>query len=172
MKIKTNRMARYVTASLLLLGAGLAVFYMSNTGGGTNMNTTPTVMGALMSEERSYNFGTIQMGNGNVSHQFALKNMGEGPVMIEKIYTSCMCTAAFLVTASGERLGPFGMPGHTTPKTNIKLDRGESATLEAVFDPAAHGPSGIGLAQRSVYIKTTSKDSPEMEFSFEALVIP
>ena len=42
--------------------------------------------------------------------------------------------------------------------------------LEAVFDPAAHGPSGVGLAQRYVYLETNSAKSPKLEISFQAMV--
>ena len=111
------------------------------------------------------------MASGKVSHVFAVKNTGTEPVVIEKIYTSCMCTAATLT--KGERtFGPFSMPSHGfIPKIGMTLESGEEAAIEAVFDPAAHGPAGVGLAERVVYLETNAAKSPTLELTFRASVI-
>lgn len=125
--------------------------------------------GELVAQEISFDFGAISMAAGDVRHAFKIKNAGAGPAAINKIYTSCMCTAALLKTASGE-WGPFGMPGHGfTPKLNIKLAPGEETELEAVFDPAAHGPAGVGPIERVIYLDTASG---MMELKIKAVVTP
>jgi len=64
------------------------------------------------------------------------------------------------------------MPGHAGPsKTNITVKPGESVVVETIFDPAAHGPSGVGLAERSVYLESNSQKSPKLELKFSAVVI-
>src|SRR3989344_6767643 len=69
--------------------------------------------GVLMVEEANhYDFGTISMADGEVKHQFKIRNTSSEAVIINKIYTSCMCTTASLTTRSGQ-FGPFGMPGHS-----------------------------------------------------------
>ena len=37
------------------------------------------------------------MYGGKVKHNFTLKNTGQAPVKISKIYTSCMCTEVMLI---------------------------------------------------------------------------
>ena len=109
-------------------------------------------------QEKSFDFGTVSMAAGNVSHLFRLKNTTEASIKVEKIYTSCMCTVAFL-TKGSDRLGPFGMPGMSggTPETvNASVAPGEEFEIEAVFDPAAHGPAGLGKIDRTVYIETSA----------------
>lgn len=125
--------------------------------------------GALVAVEKLYDFGTISMANGKVSHVFKIKNTGIAPAVIKKVFTSCMCTMATLITTDG-KAGPFGMAGHTAvPEINKALVAGEEASVEAVFDPAAHGPSGTGKVRRVVYIEVEGSDKP-IELSFEAEV--
>lgn len=119
----------------------------------------------------TFDFGTISMKDGNVTHAFELKNEGAEAVKIEKVYTSCMCTTASIIDASGKEHGAFGMQGHGSPsKADIEVGAGESVTLEAVFDPAAHGPSGVGMVERSIYVETNSAKSPKLELTFRATV--
>lgn len=126
--------------------------------------------GSLFAEEQSYDFGEISMAKGDVSHQFKIKNSGSNPVEISKLYTSCMCTTASLVMGDNKRSGPFGMPGHGfVPKINKSLAPGEEAVIEVVFDPAAHGPAGVGRIERVVYVES---GSDALELGFTALVRP
>lgn len=112
--------------------------------------------GALEIAETNFDFGTISMASGNVSHKFGLKNKGQGFLRIEKIYTSCMCTTAML-QKGGSLLGPYGMPGHGfVPPVNQEMGPGEEAVIEVTFDPAAHGPAGVGRIERVVKIETDS----------------
>ena len=127
---------------------------------------------AIAVSHTTFDFGTISMKDGNVSHEFELKNEGTEPLTIEKVSTSCMCTTAFLIDSSGKKYGGFGMPGHGTARADVEIGPGETLILEAVFDPAAHGPSGVGLAQRFIYLETNSSKSPKLELSFNATVTP
>jgi len=65
----------------------------------------------LSAEEMSFDFGSISMAAGNVTHRFRIKNANAEPVVIRKISTSCMCTTAQLVKGS-KKLAIYGMPGH------------------------------------------------------------
>lgn len=124
----------------------------------------------LAAEEKSFDFGRISMAAGNVSHSFGIKNNGAEPINISKIYTSCMCTTARLETMEGQT--PFfGMPGHGfTPKIKREIKAGEEAVIEVIFDPAAHGPAGVGPISRFVYLE--SGEGKPFEFSFSAVVTP
>lgn len=144
----------------------------------TNTNSGLKASGGLFAEESAFDFGTISMASGNVSHNFKIKNTGEGPVKIEKMYTSCMCTTAKLMmndSSAAEmgkmmEFGPYGMPGHgATPSINKNMAPGEEATVEVIFDPNAHGPAGIGLMERTVYLET---DSGQKELGIKVVVTP
>lgn len=125
--------------------------------------------GVLSTLEKSYDFGTISMSKGKVSHAFEIKNTGSSPVTIKKVFTSCMCTTATLKTGAGVK-GPFGMKGHAdVSEINIIIMPGEEGEIEIVFDPAAHGPAGTGEIRRVVYVETEGSSKP-LEFSFEAVV--
>ncbi len=131
-----------------------------------------TSASVLNSQETYFDFGTISMSDGIVSHIFEVHNEGKEPVIIKKIYTSCMCTTALITNDAGKQYGKFGMPGHGGPsQANIEVKPGESISVEAKFDPAAHGPSGVGFAERSIYLETNSQESPMVELSFSALVV-
>lgn len=159
---------------LLIIFAAAAVFsavIFLTQGGGDGNNSSRYSASALTAFENFFDFKTVSMKDGNVSHKFEVKNEGEELVKIEKIYTSCMCTVASITDGQGRNWGTFGMPGHAGPsKTNIEVKPGETLTVEAIFDPAAHGPSGVGLAERSVYLETNSQKSPRIELKFTALV--
>lgn len=124
----------------------------------------------LSSPEPTFHFGIISMAAGNVSHRYKIRNSGATPVTVTQIYTSCMCTTATLVTRTGGK-GPFGMPGHG-PVMSIaeRIAPGEDALVEVVFDPRAHGPSGIGMNQRIVTIRNDA--GQPLELRFTAMVTP
>ena len=130
---------------------GVSLFY----GEGLVAPISESEKGNLVTEETAFDFGMIPMYGGKVKHNFTLKNNGQGPVKISKIYTSCMCTEATLISGESKK-GPFGMPGHNGLITfaNQEIAAGEIVTVEVDVDPAAHGPQGTGPAKKAVYIET------------------
>lgn len=133
--------------------------------GPRSTSPTPVSLGALSSPNAFHDFGSISMAGGHVRHRYALKNVSAAPVTIERIYTSCMCTTATFIR--GVRMaGPFGMLGHgTVPPVNQVLAPGESAYVEAVFDPAAHGPAGLGHTEREITIEQSAGRPMRLAFS-------
>lgn len=133
------------------------------------LTNSPQSAGALIAAESFYDLGTISMAAGKVSRVFKVTNSGGAPVQVKKIYTSCMCTTATLTTKEGSA-GPFGMPGHATiPTISQAIAPNEEASIEAVFDPAAHGPAGVGKVRRTIYIEIDGQKEP-LELTFEANV--
>ena len=130
----------------------------------------PAGAGALASVSPFFNFGKISMAAGSVSHRYSIRNTGEAPLTITKLSTSCMCTVATLITQAGKK-GPFGMSGHGfIPDLAERLAPGEVAQVEVVFDPAAHGPAGIGPTDRTVMI--VSDAGLPLVLRFSAMVTP
>ena len=122
--------------------------------------------------ESNYDFGEVSMAKGLVEHEFILSNTSSAPVNIGSVETTCMCTTAYLKVSGGKEAGPFGMPGHGGPKAaaSLTVEPGEKLIVRAVFDPAAHGPAGVGAVERAV-IMDVGKQEP-IVVSFKALVRP
>ncbi len=110
------------------------------------------------------------MAAGEVKYPFKIKNSSREPITINKMYTSCMCTTATLMIG-GRQWGPMGMPGHSgIPAINEILAPGREATVDVVFDPAAHGPAGVGKIARAIIIENSA--GQPLELNFSALVTP
>lgn len=126
---------------------------------------------ALKASEIFYDFGTISMKNGDVAKTFKVTNESEKDVLIPSLTTSCMCTRAYFLETDGTKSGPFGMPGMgIVPKLNKTIKAGESADIEVVYDPNAHGPAGVGMIDRFVYLEDTKHN--KLQFEIKANVTP
>ncbi len=125
----------------------------------------------LTKSETFYDFGIISMKNGNVSKIFKVTNRTEKDILFPSLTTSCMCTAAYFIQLDGRKSGPFGMSSMGfVPKLNETIKAGQSANIEVVYDPNAHGPAGVGIIDRFVYLEDTGGN--KMEFEIKANVIP
>jgi len=114
--------------------------------------------GRLEIAETQYNFGTI--GLDNVSHSFMVRNTGAGPMTIEHVSTSCMCTSAQL-RKDGKTSITFGMDHGNLPRANMTLAPGEEVEVIVTYNPLAHGlQNAAGYFRRIVYLKT---DNPKEE---------
>lgn len=132
-----------------------------------NLNSPDKVFSV---NSRSYNFGTISMTQGKVSYTFKVKNISNKTIKTEKLYTSCMCTEATF-SKNEEKSGPFGMPGHGfVPPLKKIIYPEEEFEIIVEFDPAAHGPAGIGPVKREIYLETDSTTPLVLEIS--AIVKP
>ena len=131
-----------------------------------------TTKSALVASEPFYDFGTISMKNGNVIKEFTVTNPTAEAITLEAVFTSCMCTTAFIVGADGSAKGPFGMPGHggAVPPANESVGAGESRIIRVVYDPNAHGPAGVGRIDR--FITLTDDSGTTLEYEIKANVTP
>ncbi len=152
--------------AILVLG-GMTLFGRSR----TDKPVINAASGILSIDRASHDFGRISMGAGNVSTAFIIQNNTSTDILVEKITTSCMCTVAYISGGDG-RKGPFGMPGHGGPagRADEIIRSGESREIEIVFDPAAHGPAGVGKVERIIYLEDSL--GRVTEFKFSALVTP
>src|SRR3989338_3026164 len=145
---------------------------MNDSVGGSHPAIVGTSDNKLTAEENFYDFGKISMKDGNVSKLFKVTNPGTTDINLTNVSTSCMCTAAYLLREDGSKLGPFGMPGHggTTDmpghgdgEAGEIIPSGESRDIEVVYDPNAHGPAGVGLVDRFVYLVGENGEKLELE---------
>ncbi len=107
----------------------------------------------LTADLSAYDFGTISMKNGKVTKSFKVYNSQSSPVLVTKVYTSCMCTDA-LLKIDEKLYGPFGMLAHgATPLVNQEIKPNQEASIDVTFDPNAHGPAGVGVIEREVSVE-------------------
>src|SRR3989338_8470836 len=114
--------------------------------------------------------GQRSLANGNVSHEFSVTNTSDKPITLNKISTSCMCTAVSF-KYNQKTFGPFkmeGMGGLTS--ANITLNPGDSAVAEVIYDPNAHGPAGVGSIDRLIYLQ--DKTGGKLTLEIKAFVTP
>ncbi|MFA4831197.1 MAG: DUF1573 domain-containing protein [Patescibacteria group bacterium] len=159
----------------------LALLKISGGGGGNDETyqaaktfTGSKVESALVSlNTEPVDLGEIKIGSGLVETEFKFKNTGAESITLVYGETSCMCTEAVVKRANGEMSPRIKMPGHggNTGPLNLTLEPGEEAVLLAIFDPMAHGPDALGPIDREIVLKTNSKTTPELRFSFLGNVI-
>ena len=168
----SHKHAIYSLIALTVVSIGLGIFVSRGNIRESPQEAAPppTASSPLSATQPAYTFGFVSMAAGNVSHRYAIRNGGTSAVTVTKIYTSCMCTTATLVTPRGSK-GPFGMPGHG-PDASVaeRIGPGEEAVVEVVFDPRAHGPSGLGLNERNVTLQSDA--GPPLKLHFTAMVRP
>ncbi len=123
----------------------------------------------LIANETVYDFGTISMRDGIVSKIFKLTNPTQKDIDLKNIGTSCGCTTAFIINGNSKK-GPFGMEGMSNNKTDEVIPAGESRDIEVVFNPNAHGPAGIGIIDRFIYIIDSKRNETKLEI--KAIVKP
>lgn len=167
------------TKNIIVIIAILAIVFGLIWVGGRNQTSSPvtsqlkTGTGNLLSApEALFDFGNISMAKGKVSHNFKIINPTAKDILIPSVTTSCMCTVANIVKPDGSKIGPFGMPGHGgyVPKADELIKAGETREIEVIYDPAAHGPAGVGPIDRFVYLEDATGGILELEI--KAVVTP
>ena len=115
----------------------------------------------------NYDWGQINMNDGKVEARFPIKNDGSTPLVLSEAQTSCMCTTATL-SFQGKTSPPIGM--HAKSAYTLQVPPAQEAELSVVFDPAFHGPSGVGQIDRQVTMRTNDPAKPELTFILKAVV--
>jgi len=91
----------------------------------------------------SHDFGKVKQGD-VVSHEFTFRNEGDAPLVVEKIETTCGCTAALV---SEKRIGP-----------------GRDGKIKTTFDTRGYS----GRLSRYLYLVSNDAENPRRELSVSA----
>ncbi len=163
-------MKKTIIGSVIAMFVLVGLVWIARPGAGDTSAPSESTEALAVEGERNYDFGSISMAAGKVRYSFRVKNTWGTPVTIGKIYTSCMCTTAIFKMRE-KNFGPYGMPGHgALPNINQTINPNEEATVEVVFDPAAHGPAGVGRIERKVILENNTGRPVELQFT--AIVTP
>ena len=117
---------------------------------------------------KEYDAGTVSMAAGLVKKIYEIKNAGDRDLKISNMSTSCHCTTAIL-TVGDKASSEFGMNGSAFWSQIISP--GQTGFLEVIFDPAYHGPSGLGYAVRAVSFLTNDPKNKKAEVRLNADVV-
>lgn len=155
----------FVVFTLLILVGGVYILTASSTNP-TTVNLSQNAKAFV--DQKTHDWGTIPYSGGNVSKTFTIKNTGTEVLKLTNIKTSCACTYAQL-TIDGRVSPKFGM--HTQSAWVGEVAVGKEASLAVVFDPAFHGPTGVGPMERLISVETNDLSSPSLEFSLKGNVV-
>lgn len=153
-----------VLFTILILVGGIVLL---SGGGSTSATITASQNAKAKVDQKNYDWGQINMKGGNISKTFTIKNIGTDTLKLTNIKTSCHCTKAQVKI--GNISSPyFGM--NNVSSWTSEVPPRQEAQLEVVFDPAYHGPQGIGPITRLVSVETNDKSNSRIEFSLTGTV--
>lgn len=164
---KIKKAVAFGLVAFFLIGGvvwGIVSSLQSRGQGDNNSSGTPK----LEINHSEYDAGDVKIAGGLIKHTYELKNNGDGNLLINSIWTSCHCTTARLIV-SGKKSSEFGMDKRSTSQ---KIAPGKTGSLEVTFDPAYHGPAGIGEAVRAVYLSTNDPQNKKAEVRLIGTIVP
>jgi hypothetical protein len=124
---------------LVLLAVTVAIGYAAR----------PPAHGRIELSATEFDFGKVP-NTQPVSKVFRVRNVGQGPLQITGVSTSCGCTTA--ETASS-RLAP-----------------GQATDLTVTYDPLAHD-GALGEFLRVVYVRSDDPEMPEASLTIRVAVV-
>lgn len=154
-----------IAVTVVILVGGVLVISANSS---TSLVTASQNAKAYTVESTSFDWGKIQYNGGNVTKTFTIKNTGTDTLKIYNIKTSCHCTKAHL-TINGKKSEDFGMSGVSSWVGDVAT--GKNAKLTVIFDPAYHGPGGLGPVSRFVSVETNDKGNPKLTFTLTGTVV-
>ncbi len=153
-----------IVLTVLILGGGIFVLSKSF----TSAEVTSSQNAKAAVDQKTFDWGNISYSGGNVTKTFTIKNTGSDVLKLTGIKTSCTCTKA-QISVDGKISPYFSM--HSTTSWVGEVPPGKEAELKVIFDPAFHGPTGLGPVERLVSMETNDSQNPKIEFSLKGVVV-
>lgn len=154
----------FIVLTFLILGGG--VYFLSSASSSTQV--TPSQNAKVEVAEKTFDWGNIPYSGGNATKTFTIKNSGTDALKLSVIKTSCTCTKAQITI--DRKVSPY-FSMHSTSGWVGEVAPGKEAQLLVIFDPAFHGPTGVGPIERLVSMETNDKQNPNLEFSLKGVVV-
>lgn len=145
----------------------VVVIYFGSKMGATAQVTTDTQV-TLAVDSNKYDWGTIDYDGGMATKTFTIKNTSNSVLKLYDVQTSCMCTTAQLKTP---QITSQKFKMHEASADIIAVNPGETAELIVEFDPAFHGPSGVGPVTRIITMSTNDTKNSTLTFNLMGNVI-
>lgn len=154
-----------IALTLLILGGGVYVLSVTSAPPAkiiSSQNAKAEV------NEKTFDWGNIPINGGNATKTFTIKNISSDVLKLTGVKTSCTCTKA-QVTIDQQISPYFSM--HSTSSWVGEVPPGKEAQLTVIFDPAFHGPTGVGPIERLVSVETNDVQNSNLEFSLKGVVV-
>lgn len=119
-------------------------------------------------DKSSVEWGQIKFSGGKVKAIYRITNTGTETLKLYGATTSCACTLG-TITSNGKVTPPFGM--HSPMSATVEVAPGVEAVVEALFDPAFHGPGGVGPISRTITVQTNDPANPTLNFQASGVVV-
>lgn len=168
---KEGKIILVIIVGTILLFGGLAyLMTKSSSGGGKDsFILNSPAQGLVASPSGSMDLGDVPYGGGIISKTFDIKNSSDNAITLRKITTSCMCTTAkFSIDGKESKFYGMEMNGDLNPIIDYEVPADATAQVTFDFDPAAHGPQGIGPFDRVI---TLFFDNGYEELKFNGKVV-
>lgn len=164
----TKILVGIIVGFLILLSAGV---FLLTKGVKEDENIPYQDVAGIVATPVSYDLENVPIKGGVVTKEYEIKNTTDKVIKIKKIATSCMCTTAS-VEIGDRKTSFFGMemPGDKNAPINLEITANETGRVIVNFDPAAHGPQGVGPFDRIVWI-TFSDPGGIKELKFNGTVV-
>jgi len=165
--MKSNKLLIAISVLTLII-LGLGVWLLTRPTADSQLGTSAASGGKAEVPVTEFDWGTIDYGGGDAIAEFIINNPGSGPLSLSEVSTSCMCTTAQIII--NDQKSPFFVM-HQKSSWIGQIPPGVQAKLKVVFDPAFHGPSGVGPVVRQVVMKTNDPEHPKLEFNLTGTVV-
>lgn len=155
----------FVVLTLLILVGGVFVLSSTNT---APVKITASQNAKIEIDQKTFDWGNIPYSGGNATKTFNIKNTGTDALKLTGVKTSCDCTKA-QISIDGKTSPYFSM--HSTSSWVGEVAPGKEAQLQVIFDPAFHGPTGVGPMERLISVETNDIQNPKIEFFLKGVVV-
>lgn len=160
----------FIIVFIVLIG-GFAVLVSNKDAQETKISSIKLDSKTVEVTPNNDDWGLIPIGGGIVEKTYEVKNLTTGTLNLKRIVTSCMCTkASFEVGENKSAFFGMEMSGDKNASINISVGPNQIATLRVRFDPAAHGPQGVGPFDRVISL-TFSDPAGIKEIKFKGVVV-
>ncbi len=128
----------------LLLISGVVILFLSACS--IDNSDEPSNIGAsdFVFEETEFDFGLLKQSGGIVSHDFEFKYLGDQPITVNAVPTSCACATAEI--------------------SQTQFENGDSGVLSVFFDPNLHEePEGVFFKTANILTDPELEMQPEVK---------
>ena len=151
-------------SALVIIGVLLVAFYTTPQNDMTTYESTQTEIPQIKIEKTNINLGNIKVSD-IITEEISLENVGDKPLQISNVYTSCGCTSAQIII-SNEESPMFSM--HNNPAWMGEIEPGEKATLKAIYEPSKMPVQGE--VERTIFFRTNDPEKNEVKVNIKARV--
>lgn len=152
-------------SAILIFGSYLIVFFSSEKPVQVaSYNTGNKDRPRVEIKQSSADMGTIKVSDEKYA-DFVVKNVGNKPLQLSDISSSCGCTVGKIIY-EGKESAEFGM--HSQSGVVSEIAAGKSAVMRVIYRPYVMPVSG--LVEREVYASTNDPENPKLIFKVTATV--